>query len=595
MSVSLAPTIGAAYQSFTNGGLPNNVGFIATYAANSTTPQASYTTSTGNVANANPIPLDASGRPPGEIWFTDGVAYRIDILDADSNLIKTYDNVYGIQKPLSPSGGSALIGFINSGSDAVPRTVQSKLRDTASPQDDGAAANGSTDDRTAINDALVDYPMLSGGGFSYSVVGTILLVSGSVLDGGTYNQSAAGAEFIVVPVTARNITLQNFSATANAIGVHANLASPVDTLITGMRLNAGSYGVLWNQNAANADGLIVANSYIKSTIGNSLSWNQLNKDGKNFLGSGLILTSGTGGAAADAACISVAGTQGALVVGAHLKTARLESIHLEDAFKRVVMVGMTAESTLRHGVRVIPCTTLQGVQDPPILMALHMKHTGGVGDNGYDMVSNGNPLLNGVPVVGCVFESFDAALSSYGANVLTGNTGSSCNILLSTLGSHAITGGANFNRQCATAFQGGNACIADTIVSEVKPTAWVTKAGANFIGNALKRLSSPITVTHTGGAGAENIGIVFPTPTRLSGKILCMVDRGAPGAMTYAQLDWDGATLTVAILQSHYAGAGVSTGTFVESGGNIYWRLTSGVAFTGVTAVMDFDGMYYKA
>ncbi len=93
--IALAPTIGVAYQSFLNGGLPNSYGFIATYIAGGTTPQATYTTSTGNVANDNPIALDASGRPPSEIWFTVGVAYRIDILDANSNLIKTYDNLSG--------------------------------------------------------------------------------------------------------------------------------------------------------------------------------------------------------------------------------------------------------------------------------------------------------------------------------------------------------------------------------------------------------------------------------------------------------------------------------------------------------------------
>ena len=38
MAVSLAPTIGIAYQSFTNGGLPNDSGYIDTFIAGGTTP-----------------------------------------------------------------------------------------------------------------------------------------------------------------------------------------------------------------------------------------------------------------------------------------------------------------------------------------------------------------------------------------------------------------------------------------------------------------------------------------------------------------------------------------------------------------------------
>lgn len=124
MSVSLAPTIGAAYQSFTNGGLPNNLGTIATYIAGGTTPQPTFTTSAGNVQNANPVVLDASGRPPSEIWFTDTVAYRIDISDKDGNLIKTYDNIYGIQAPFAGPIGASLVGWIYAFAGAVQATVQ---------------------------------------------------------------------------------------------------------------------------------------------------------------------------------------------------------------------------------------------------------------------------------------------------------------------------------------------------------------------------------------------------------------------------------------------------------------------------------------
>jgi hypothetical protein len=73
-------------------------GKIFTYAAGTTTNQATYTTSAGNIPHSNPIILDASGRVPsgGEIWLTDGFAYKFILRDANDVLIATYDNVTGI-------------------------------------------------------------------------------------------------------------------------------------------------------------------------------------------------------------------------------------------------------------------------------------------------------------------------------------------------------------------------------------------------------------------------------------------------------------------------------------------------------------------
>jgi hypothetical protein len=55
---------------------------------------------------------------------------------------------------LAAASGSALVGFLQSGADAVARTVQSRLRDTVSVKDFGAVGDGVTNDAPAINDAL---------------------------------------------------------------------------------------------------------------------------------------------------------------------------------------------------------------------------------------------------------------------------------------------------------------------------------------------------------------------------------------------------------------------------------------------------------
>ena len=70
MAVFLSPVGGVAAQFFDNSGNVLTGGKIYTYAAGTTTNQATYTSNTGVTFHSNPIILDASGRVPGgEIWL----------------------------------------------------------------------------------------------------------------------------------------------------------------------------------------------------------------------------------------------------------------------------------------------------------------------------------------------------------------------------------------------------------------------------------------------------------------------------------------------------------------------------------------------
>lgn len=98
MAVFLSPVGGVAAQFFTNTGAVLTGGKLYTYAAGTTTPAATYTSSVGTIPHTNPIVLDAAGRVPsgGEIWLTDGVIYKFVLKTSNDVLIATYDNITGI-------------------------------------------------------------------------------------------------------------------------------------------------------------------------------------------------------------------------------------------------------------------------------------------------------------------------------------------------------------------------------------------------------------------------------------------------------------------------------------------------------------------
>ena len=96
MAVILSPLAGAGWQFFDNNGDPLTGGLIYTYAAGTTTPEATYTDNTGAVANTNPIVLDAAGRPASEVWLTVGVNYKFIIKTSTGTTLGTYDNIAGV-------------------------------------------------------------------------------------------------------------------------------------------------------------------------------------------------------------------------------------------------------------------------------------------------------------------------------------------------------------------------------------------------------------------------------------------------------------------------------------------------------------------
>lgn len=109
-AVNLSPVF-QSWQGFTAGGLPLAGGFINTYIAGTSTPQTTYTTSAGSIANSNPIQLGPDGRPPSEIWLVSGVAYKFILTDSLGLNPLSYDNISGIGDFVNLTvGGNTVLG-----------------------------------------------------------------------------------------------------------------------------------------------------------------------------------------------------------------------------------------------------------------------------------------------------------------------------------------------------------------------------------------------------------------------------------------------------------------------------------------------------
>ena len=105
-TTSLSPT--PKLQFFDLNGAPLSGGLLYTYAAGTTTPLASYTDSTGLIANTNPIVLDSRGE--ANVWLGAAI-YKFALYTSVGVLIWTVDNINGSTFGVNATGDGTTTVF----------------------------------------------------------------------------------------------------------------------------------------------------------------------------------------------------------------------------------------------------------------------------------------------------------------------------------------------------------------------------------------------------------------------------------------------------------------------------------------------------
>jgi hypothetical protein len=630
MAVNLSLFAGAGWQFFDNNGVPLAGGLIYTYAAGTTTPLATYTTSAGNIANANPIVLDSAGRLANEVWLTTGSTYKFVLKTSGATQIGSYDNISGandftsIYAALAASSGSSLIGFITSGGSAAAETVQTKLRQIVTPQDFGAVNNGTTVDRTAINAAIVASDRVYAPtetaylASKVSDTGTIALGVKTLLDSGYYKDTGNIAEFITIPASSTQVTLRDVKITAGTgIALHQNLTNSVDTIIYGPRVDSAGYSILSNENSDGSDGFVILGGVAASSTSDAVNFNHPGTAGSlatnyNYSAIGMMLSSGN-------FAYSISGTLGWAAIGNHVRTSTLEAFHIEHSQRRGIIGFNTVKAAVANGVQLLPPLTADPAADPVVVMGNSITHTGVPSTTiGINVVTNTQVpayLVNNL-IVGNVLRDFGVGITQATSTQLVDNnvvilnssagTGLQASRQSYMAGTNAVQEfipGTHVAVEIGAASTVGSVIINglranEYILPAAVPPTILTHSDGRGTGGKCYGFFFKISGSHAGGGDANINLFQCGANARMRGNLSVSLDNNVSGLFYSAAVHWDGTTLTVGSTLAEneieqYAGT-FTNGIFNASAGLIRFNFNSTPALSGVTFVVDFSGIFFQ-
>jgi len=254
-SVKISPLFNDAQ--LDNNGLPLSGGLVNWYIAGTTTPVIVYTESSGSIANTNPVVLNTRGEPSNPIWLQAGNVYKAVLNDSLGNLIRTVDNISGVNDTSVPiisewvlySGAATYISgssFSVAGDTTATFDTNRRVKATVSGTD--------------------RYGTISGSVFSLGVTTVTLVLDSGVLDASLATVyygflDPAHPSFDSTGVntnTQAGVQKQSWTAftTGGASGVYTLTPSPVITAyVAGERFNVTFNAASAATNTINVNGL----------------------------------------------------------------------------------------------------------------------------------------------------------------------------------------------------------------------------------------------------------------------------------------------------------------------------------------------------
>ncbi|HTL13063.1 MAG TPA: hypothetical protein VL588_11270 [Bdellovibrionota bacterium] len=192
-TMNLAPELKKRF--FTSSGVPLANGLLYTYAANSTTPQVTYTNQGGST-NQNPVQLDANGY--ADVWLDPSLSYKFVLKDSDGNTQWTVDNVVGLLGAGSVVTDSLADGAVTTAKLADLAVTNAKLSSSASVDADravgtdnikagavtGAKLDSSVADNSTLELASSTIRIKDGGVTAAKMVSSINLPGNAVKENG---------------------------------------------------------------------------------------------------------------------------------------------------------------------------------------------------------------------------------------------------------------------------------------------------------------------------------------------------------------------------------------------------------------------------
>jgi len=199
----MAQLLAAPYSYFADqNGEPLAGGKVYTYAAGTTTPQASYTEVTGTVAASNPVILDSAGR--AAIWLQG--SYKLVVKDANNVVQWTVDNV-STQATTAPY---AVQVHPNAGGSNTGHNLMWADQNTDQQADHDALYSY---DASLIFNFLIGGTITAGDvvGFDFTVAGTVYQIRYTVITLDNVNNIAAQIAYLIANNTPLNNALLAFN------------------------------------------------------------------------------------------------------------------------------------------------------------------------------------------------------------------------------------------------------------------------------------------------------------------------------------------------------------------------------------------------